>query len=194
METKTLHIPPAWDFNPSAWSQRIPLLIYALVGFLISLYLGLYQLGIFESVWEPFFGDGSRKVLHSSISNLLLVPDALLGAFGYLVDALTGAIGSESRWKTKPWIVILFGLAIGPLGVISIMLVISQPLLFDAWCTLCLSSALISVIMISPALDEVLASLQYLQRIKRGKKSVWKAFWGILATESLKNNLNYERG
>ncbi len=179
METKTLHTPPAWDYNPSAWSQRIPLLIYALVGFLISLYLGLYQLGTFESVWEPFFGDGSRKVLHSSISKLLPVPDALLGAFGYLVDAVTGAIGSKSRWKTKPWIVILFGIAVGPLGLISIILVISQPLLLDAWCTLCLGSALISVIMISPALDELLASLQYLQRIKRKKKSVWKAFCGI---------------
>lgn len=179
METKTLHTPPAWDYNPSTWSQRIPLVVIALVGFLIALYLGLYQLGIYETVWEPFFGDGSRKVLNSSISKLLPVPDGLLGAFGYLADAVTGAIGSESRWKTKPWIVILFAIAVGPLGLVSILLVISQPVVLDAWCTLCLSSALISVIMISPALDELLASLQYLQRIKRKKESVWKAFWGI---------------
>jgi len=32
--------------------------------------------------------------------------------------------------------------------------------------------------MISPAMDEFLASLQYLQRVKRKQLSVWKAFWG----------------
>jgi hypothetical protein len=32
--------------------------------------------------------------------------------------------------------------------------------------------------MISPALDEFLASLQYLQRVKQNGYSVWKAFWG----------------
>ena len=77
-----------------------------------------------------------------------------------------------------PWIVIIFGLAVGPLGIVSIMLVISQPVLIDAWCTLCLTSAIISVVMISPAMDEMLASLQFLQRVKRNKLSVWKAFWG----------------
>jgi uncharacterized membrane protein len=183
MKTIALHTPPAWDYNPSAWSQRVPLLIIAIVGFLIALYLGLYQLGAFEKIWEPFFGDGSRKVLHSSISKILPIPDALLGAFGYLTDAVAGAIGNESRWKTKPWIVILFSIAVGPLGLVSILLVISQPVLLNAWCTLCLSSALISVIMISPALDELLASLQYLQRVKRTKASVWKAFLGKAQTD-----------
>jgi hypothetical protein len=33
--------------------------------------------------------------------------------------------------------------------------------------------------MISPAMDEFLASLQYLQRIKHKKLSTWKAFWAI---------------
>jgi len=36
----------------------------------------------------------------------------------------------------------------------------------------------ISVAMISPAMDELLASLQYLQWVKRSGHSVWKAFWG----------------
>lgn len=171
-------IPPAWTYNPSTWSQRIPLLLVAFLGFCIAMYLGFFQLGIVSSVWDPFFGNSTEKVLTSSISKMLPIPDALLGAFGYLTDVVTGVIGGEYRWKSKPWIVIIFGVAVGPLGLVSILLVISQPIIVGYWCTLCLCSACISVVMISPAMDEMLASLQYLQRVKRGGFSVWKAFWG----------------
>jgi hypothetical protein len=78
-----------------------------------------------------------------------------------------------------PWIVVVFGLAVGPLGAVSILLVIFQPVLFDAWCTLCLVSALISVLMIGPAMDEFLASLQHLQRQHLQERSLWRAFWGL---------------
>jgi uncharacterized membrane protein len=172
------YIPPAWEFNPSSWSQRIPLVVIAFIGFIIALYLSLYQLGIFSTVWEPFFGNGSEQVLHSAISKALPVPDGLLGAFGYVLDVVTGLVGATNRWRTKPWMVILFGVAIGPLGFISVMLVIFQPVLVGAWCTLCIITAIISVVMISPAMDELLASMQYLQRVKRSGYSVWQGFWG----------------
>ena len=107
------------------------------------------------------------------------VPDAALGAFGYLLDAVTGVIGGTKRWRTKPWIVVIFGLAVGPLGFVSLMLVVFQPVLFDSWCTLCLASAVISIAMIGPAMDELLASLQYMKRVKESDASTWKAFWGI---------------
>jgi hypothetical protein len=51
--------------------------------------------------------------------------------------------------------------------------------LFDAWCTLCLISGVISVLMIGPAMDEVLASLQHLQREASLGRSMWRAFWGL---------------
>ena len=89
-----------------------------------------------------------------------------------------GAVGGRRRWKTMPWIVVFFGLAVGPLGLISVMLVVFQPVLFDAWCTLCLVTAFISIVMIGPSMDEVLASLQYLKRAKESGKSLWRAFWG----------------
>jgi uncharacterized membrane protein len=175
---KKEQIPPGWDYNPSSWKQRMPLIVIAVVGFFIALYMGLFQLKILDSVWDPFFGDGTRKILTSSVSKALPVPDAILGAFGYLVDAVTGVIGGTYRWKKMPWIVIVFGIAIGPLGLISVLLVILQPVLVGAWCTLCLVTAVFSVVMISPAVDEMLASLQYLQRVKRSGQSMWKAFWG----------------
>ena len=150
---KERYVPPGWDYNPSSWPQRVPLIIVAFVGFVIAMYLGLYQLRVFDTVWEPFFGEGSKRVLNSELSRALPIPDGLLGSFGYLLDVVTGAIGGTSRWRTKPWIVILFGIAIGPLGLVSVLLVISQPILVNSWCTLCIITAVISVVMISPAMD-----------------------------------------
>lgn len=175
---KQTYIPPGWSYNPSAWNERIPIIVVALVGVGIATYLTMYQLRIFNTVWDPFFGEGSRKILNSKIADLLPVPDALLGAFAYLTDVITGSVGGVNRWKTMPWIVILFGMAVGPLGLVSIMLVVFQPVLFNAWCTLCLTSATISVLMIAPAIDEMLASLQFMQRAKRSGHSLWKSFWG----------------
>lgn len=172
-------VPPGWTTNPSAWSQRLPIIVLALVGTAIAAYLGAFQLGFVDSVWEPFFGDGSETVLTSKTSRVLPVPDAVLGAMSYVADAVTGAIGGTRRWKRMPWIVVIFGVAVGPLGAISILLVILQPVLYDSFCTLCLASAVVSLAMIGPAVDEVLASLQFLKRRRAQGRSVWRAFWGI---------------
>jgi uncharacterized membrane protein len=173
------HVPPGWSYNPSSWSERLPLIGLALLGTFIAGYLALYQTGVINSVWDPFFGRGSQIILKSSVSRILPIPDAALGAIGYVVDAASGAIGGRERWRSMPWIVILFGIAVGPLGVISILLVILQPLVFHAWCTLCLASAMISVAMIGPAMDELLASLQHLRREHDLGRPVGPAFWGI---------------
>lgn len=170
-------IPNGWDYNPSTFKQRLPIVILALSGFVIAAYLSLFQVGVTDGVWEPFFAGGSRRILTSYISHLLPVPDAALGAAGYLLDAVTGVIGGRGRWRTMPWMVIVFGIAVGPLGAISVLLVIFQPVLFDAWCTLCLATAAISVLMIGPAMDEVLASLQFMKRSAARGESVWTVFW-----------------
>ena len=170
--------PPGWRTNPSSWPQRLPIVGLAVLGTVIAAYLTLYQVRVLDQVWEPFFGDGSRRILDSGISRVLPVPDAALGALGYLLDAVTGVIGRRDRWRTMPWIVLVFGLAVGPLGFVSVLLVVLQPVMLDAWCTLCLASAVISVLMIGPAMDEVLASLQYLKRVRDEGGSVWRAFKG----------------
>lgn len=179
MDHANRYRPPGWDYNPSEWDQRIPILLLALVGTGISVYLGLYQLDWITFVWDPFFGEGTTTILDSKVSYLLPIPDALLGALGYLADAVTGAIGGRDRWRRMPWIVVTFGLAVGPLGLVSVILVILQPVLFNAFCTLCLASAVVSVVMVGPAMDEVLASLQHLKRAHRQGESVWRSFWGI---------------
>ena len=167
--------PPGWSYNPSDWSQRLPIAGLSLLGFGTALYLALYQWGVIREVWEPFFGSGSRTILHSWVSELFPIPDAALGAFAYLLDAVTALIGGRARWKTMPWMVMLFGIAVGPMGVVGILLIVIQPLLFDAWCTLCILSAGISLAMIYPSMDEVVASWQFLRReVKRGRP-FWQA-------------------
>jgi uncharacterized membrane protein len=145
-----------------------------MIGFGIATYLALFQLGVVREVWEPFFGDGSRVILTSGVSQILPIP-----ALGYLLDAIAGVIGGRARWRTMPWIVIAFGIAIGPLGAISIILVMIQPIVYGEWCTLCLASAVISVVMIGPAADEVLASLQHMRRARESGVSFWRALFGL---------------
>ncbi len=172
-------VPPGWDYDPSSWPQRLPIVGVALIGFAIAGYLALFQWEVFASVWEPFFGNGSRKILTSGVSRALPIPDAALGALGYMADAVTGVIGGPGRWRKRPWLVVLFGLAVGPLGTVSIGLVIIQPVIYGTFCTLCLASAVISVVMMGPAMDETLASLQYLKRESARGRSLWRAFWGL---------------
>lgn len=176
-------VPPGWDFNPSTWRQRLPIIVLALVGTAVAGYLGAFQQGWIDSAWEPFFGDGTEEiVLESSFSTFFErfpIGDAMLGAIGYFADAITGAIGGTRRWRTMPWIVLVFGFFVGPFGAVSIMLVVIQPVLYDNFCTLCLASAVISLAMIGPALDEILASLQFLRRKRDAGHSLWRAFWGV---------------
>ncbi len=157
----------------------MPLVGLALIGLTIASYLALYQVRVIPGVWEPFFGDGSRRVLNSSLARSLPIPDAALGSLGYLVDATSGVLGGEQRWRTMPWVVFLFGFVAGSMGIASIGLLILQPVAFNAWCSLCLCSAFVSLGIVGPAMQEVLASLQHLRRSRGGGHSVWRAFWGI---------------
>jgi hypothetical protein len=176
-------IPPGWSVNPSTWSQRIPIIVLAVFGAVAATWLALYQQEIVDTVWEPFFGDGTTDIVRESGFSQAFerfpIGDAALGALGYFADAITGAIGGTKRWRTMPWIVIVFGAFVGPFGAISVMLTIFQPVLYDSFCTLCLVSGVVSLAMIGPGLDEVLASLQHLRREHRDGKSLWRVFWGL---------------
>ncbi len=170
-------IPPGWSYNPSTAGQRLPIMFLAYLGFLFSRYLAAYQLGHIENVWDPFFENGTVEVLTSSVSKAFPVSDAGLGAMTYLLDVIAAAIGGKQRWRTMPWAVILFGLMIIPAGFTSITLIMLQPISVGAWCTLCLITAFIMLIMVPPAVDEVLASVQHLLRVKKEGQPFWKSFW-----------------
>lgn len=170
-------VPAGWSYNPSSWQQRLPIMMLAFIGFLLARYLAAFQLGHIPDVWEPFFGDGSAKILKSDVSKAFPVSDGGLGAMSYLMDVIAAAIGDRNRWRTMPWMVLLFGFFIIPTGVTSITLVMLQPIAVNAWCTICLITAFIMLIMVPPAVDEVVATIQYLRRSVMHGQSFWKTFW-----------------
>lgn len=101
-------IAPGWSYNPSTWHQRAPMIVLGFVGWLISRYLAAFQLGYIDAVWEPFFGDGTRRVLTSDVSRMFPISDAGLGAFAYTVEFLMAWMGGRTRWRSMPWMVTFF--------------------------------------------------------------------------------------
>jgi hypothetical protein len=177
--------PKGWRRNPSSWSQRAPIAVLAVVATGIATYLALYQWGLVERAWDPFFGGETEDVLTSDVSRRMHgwmhVPDAALGAIAYLGDALFGMAGSTRRWQFHPWLVVLFGIDVIPLGAVSAILVVLQGSVVGSWCTLCLATAAISLVLVALAWDEVWISLRYLAAVRRRSttwKTVWDAFWG----------------
>jgi hypothetical protein len=169
-------VPPGWSYNPSSWLQRMPIIALGWLGFFISRYLAAYQLGYTDAVWDPFFAEGTQRILESRVSHAWPVSDAGLGSVIYAGEALMGYMGGPGRWRTMPWMVTFFGILVVPLGVVSIGLVIMQPVAVGTWCTLCLVTAGAMVIMIPLALDEVVAMLQFwIARIREGEPA-WRTF------------------
>lgn len=169
--------PPGWSYNPSAWPQRAGIIALAFVQFFAARQLASYQLGHTDDAWDPVFIDGTRQVLDSDVSKSFPISDAGLGAVTYLMEALTGFLGGTRRWRTMPWAVLLFGVLIVPVGVVSIVLVVLQPVAVGAWCFLCLITAALTVVMIAPAVDEVVATCQFLLRARREGQPIWRTFW-----------------
>ncbi len=177
-------VPPGWAYSPSSWFQRLPIIVLAFIGFFISRYLCAYQLGHIDGVWEPFFAgssqdpkNGTEEIITSSISKAWPVPDAGLGAMTYALEILTGIIGSAKRWRTMPWLVILFGIMIVPLGIVSIFFIIIQPILLGTWCTLCLIAAAAMLIQIPYSIDELIATSEFLYRRKQQGRSLLLVFF-----------------
>ena len=178
-------VPEPWDYNPSSWKQRILIALIALPPFLISVYMGLYQWRLIDSAWDPFFGDQTMKVLDSDVSHQMAswfgMPDAVLGAIAYLGDILFALAGSTRRWQYRPWMVMIFGLDVIPLGGVSAILVFMQATVVGSWCFLCLVTAVFSLILIYFAYDEVWTTLKYLHRVWKqagSKREFWNVFWG----------------
>ncbi len=172
-------IPSGWDYNPSSWRERGPLLALACIGLLISCSLALYQFGVLSEPWDPIFGAASSaRVLHSPISKLLPVPDASLGALAYAAEILTGVIGGRARWRTFPGVALLFGLIVLGLGVASMLLLILQGAVVHSWCALCLTSAAISIFLLSMVPGEVLAAAQRIRRFQARGATLWPALLG----------------
>lgn len=176
-------VPPGWSYNPSDWTQRLPIIALAIVGLYVSRYLAGYQLGHIPDVWDPFFAgsaadpqNGTEEIITSSVSRAWPVSDAAVGGYTYLLEILTGIVGSRMRWRTMPWLVVLFGLMIAPLGITSIFFIIIQPVVIGTWSTIALIGAAAVLLQIPYSLDELLATLQFLRRRARAGQNWLRVF------------------
>jgi uncharacterized membrane protein len=175
-------VPPGWTYSPSSWLQRLPIIALGFFGFLIARYLSAYQLGQIGAVWEPFFSGGDSKngtefIITSDVSRAWPIPDAGLGATSYMIEALMGAMGTATRWRTMPWMVTFFFILVVPLGGVSIFFIIIQPILIGTYCTLCLIAAAAMLLMIPLTLDEIVAMGQYMLRSVNAGRPFWRTFF-----------------
>ena len=159
------------------------MIVLAFIGFFFSRYLGAYQLGFIAWAADPVFVDGTVRVLESDVSRSFPVSDASLGAVAITLEGLMGFMGSPQRWRTMPWMVSFFGFLVIPLGVAHVVLVILQPVVVGTWCTLCLATAGLMLLMIPLAVDEVVAMTQLVVERWRAGDGFWKVFWTGASTE-----------
>jgi uncharacterized membrane protein len=185
LEQELAAIPEPWSYNPSRWRQRVCICLTASVAALIAIYMGLFQWGLIDSVWDPVFGKQSERVLNSDLSHTMRrwlgIPDAVLGAIAYLGDIVLALAGSTRRWQYRPWLILLFGLDVIPLGIVSAILVVAQGFIVGSWCFLCLATAVISLALVVLAADEVWSCTLYMRgvwRESRNTRLLWDTFCG----------------
>ncbi|HUE44741.1 MAG TPA: vitamin K epoxide reductase family protein [Aestuariivirgaceae bacterium] len=174
-------IPPGWTYSPSSWLQRLPIIALGLFGFLVARYLAAFQLGHVNAVWDPVFDgalarNGTEHIITSDVSRAWPVAGAGLGATAFMLEALTGAMGAATRWRTMPWIVTFFFILVVPLGGISILFILIQPVIIGTYCTACLIQAFAMLVMIPLALDEVIAMGQYVLRSRKAGEPFLRIF------------------
>jgi nucleoside-diphosphate-sugar epimerase/uncharacterized membrane protein len=176
-------LPPGWTYSPSTYLQRLPIIVLGAIGWLIARVLAAYQLGHIDGVWEPFFAgsapplNATEQIITSSVSKAWPVADAALGGVAYAFEVLMGVMGDRRRWRTMPWMVAMFGITVVPLGVVSIYFIVIQPIVIGTWCTLCLITAALMLVMIPYSLDELVATGQFLVQSHRRGEPFWRTFF-----------------
>jgi uncharacterized membrane protein len=109
------------------------------------------------------------------------VPDALAGVLAYGAELVLLALGGRDRWRTLPWVCLALGAVLTTGAIVSIALIVVQPTIAGAWCTLCLASAVISLVLFALGIGEARAAGQEIRRARAGGWSLGDAFWGRAA-------------
>jgi hypothetical protein len=151
------------------------LAVLAFAGLVVASYLSLFQVGVLDAVWDPFFD--SRTVLELTAP----VPDALAGVAAYGAELLLLAIGGRDRWRSLPWACLALGLTLAAGAVVSVSLLVIQPTVANAWCLLCLVSAALSLALFALGIGEARAAWQHVTRARGRGVRFGDAFWGRAA-------------
>jgi uncharacterized membrane protein len=123
-------------------ARSVFLVALAVAGFVIAVDLTAVQLG-WAAAWEPFFADGSQRVLGSALSRSLPIPDSAVGAMAYTVDTVLG-LSLLVRPVGMPTVALALAVVATAGAVASALLVGYQAIVVRSFCTLCLASAGVS--------------------------------------------------
>lgn len=176
--------PDGWEYNPSAWRERLPIILLAFIGIALAAYLLLFQWRMIETIWEPYFGRSGRRGLRRLwLDSPIRIPGGLIALLGFFSVAVTMTIGRADRWRSMPWMVLLSGGLTALWGLICMVVMALQPLVQESANTTCLLTTGLAALLVGPAMDEVLATLQYLRVVYDDGDSVWQALWGISVDE-----------
>jgi uncharacterized membrane protein len=143
--------------------------IFALLAFCSARYMAAFQLGHIASIFDPLFGKGTELVITSFISKSFPISDAGLGAIFYLVEAIFSFAGDEKRYRTSPWIVLVFGLMASSTTLVGIILLFLQLFVLKVLCFWCLFAAIMAVAIFCLSWGEFRECLTWIQILKNKK-------------------------
>ncbi|UJR83596.1 SPW repeat domain-containing protein [Sandaracinus amylolyticus] len=161
-------VPPGWSYDPSSWPQRVVTIVLALAAFLVARSLAAFQLGYDERAWEPFFVRQTESATDAAASSPWMISDAALAAFVFTFVMLVAFVSGPARWRTAPWVVVLQGVLVIPLGLAHVAITLVHSVTSEGWSTPRLVSAALALVMIALVGDEVIAAFQHLARVRAG--------------------------
>ena len=123
--------------SPSAWEKRLPYLVVALVALCLPTSAGT----------PSFISHGPDRYLQI--------------ALGLVV--LTGFLGGTSRWSKYPWFILAFGILVGPIVFATALWMTLQMAKSGDWEWIGVVRAACALVIILPALEEFLASVDVLR-------------------------------
>ncbi len=131
--------------------HRMVAAVLALVGFLISLYLWLWKVGLLGAL---VCGDGGCEIVQlSEYAELFGIPVAFFGMLAYLALLALSLLGLQPRWQERREPTVGLVLVAGVGVAYSAYLTYLEAAVIHAWCRWCVASAVIvSIILVAAVL------------------------------------------
>lgn len=123
--------------------------LLAVMGLLISLYLTYVYTG--DRVALCLSGGGCETVQHSLYARIIGIPIPTLGAGAYLLLLLLSLLAGRASERRETWLLALFGVSLVGL-LFSGYLTYLEAYVIQAWCTWCVISAVIQVVLFAAVL------------------------------------------
>ncbi|MBM3207873.1 MAG: hypothetical protein FJZ57_04635 [Chlamydiae bacterium] len=168
-------------FYPSGWGRRYASALCALLICLIGSYLGSYEAGFIDAIWDPIFGSNSGDVFSFVSEDYFVISESHFFSFlGYVIFIFSFQ-GDSNRWLLRPWLPILQFLISAFIFCILIFLMIVVSSFNHAWSIYNLSMAVAAFGMVFLSVNEFMTSFSLLMSIKNFNDRR-RAFWcGIKA-------------